>query len=328
MLLSLFLAACTSNQPDDTVIGADDTGTVQDTDTDTDTDSDTTALTLNYDADATGLGIALLQMTYDDTGNPQYDFWVGFDAAGSSQTIDLSSPPDAAIGESVFGAGAVGATYVVALYEDTDGSGGRDTGEAWVSAGAFAIWLEAAVPEDLAAAGVTAGWNIVAYPESAIYPLTGVPVALHRPVYDITIGGTVEGMPAGLPGGVMLYSTVAETPMYDAPLDGTSWSIALSGPPPAEHEIDGVPYAIEQPISYLDAEPTGFDAGDSGYSGACLRGTPVYLTWSLPEEFADALYFLAIGVVPGWIAGVPNSHGTLDPIAPSDYTALVMDQSC
>ncbi len=334
-LLSLAFAAsaCAPNEPDDTGASSADTGAGEDSGLDdtaagNDTGSDTTSLTLSYDGDAGGLAIAFVG-PYDGV-NITSDVWVGFAAAGTSQTIDLSDPPDSAVGPVDMLSGARGAVYFLTLYDDTDGSGTRDSGEAWVSAGPLAIFMADTVPESLAAVGVTVGWNILAYPSSALHPLSGVPMNLHRPHHDITVAGTVEGLSGNGAAAMLLYPYVGmppATPLYDEPLDGASWSITLSGPPPADHLYNSSDLALEQPLAYLDRTPSGFDGGDSGYSYACFRGSPVYLQWYATDDLSVALGQLYYGIGAGWTAAVA-SGGNLAPLDLSDYTSLVADGSC
>ena len=178
---------------------------------------------------------------------------------------------------------------------------------------------------------MTVGWNMLAYPSSSVYPLSGVPMNLHRPQYDITVGGTVEGLSGDAAAGLLLHPYVGTppvTPLYDGPLDGASWSISLSGPPPADHRLDSsADLALEQPLAYLDQAPTGFDGGDTGYSYACFHRAPVNLQWYATDDFSVAFSQLLYGMGAGWTAAVATS-GSLSPLDLTDYTSLVADGSC
>ena len=336
--LAVFVSAC-SPEPADvsgspgTAPGGDtsaeDSGSGDDSVDGEDSGTDTTPLTLTYDGDASGLGIAFVGPHLGDSWPS--DVWLAFDAAGTTQTIELAPPPDSDIANVDMLGGASGAVYFLALYDDTDGSGARDPGEAWVSAGPMAIFMAGTVPDQLASFGITPGWNVLAYPETVLYPLSGVPMKLHRPHNDITVGGTVEGLPGDAAAGMLLYPYVGmppATPLYDEPLDGLSWSISLSGPPPSEHYIEGSPWmALEQPLAYVDVAPSGFSRNDTGYSYACIRGNPVYLQWYATDDLSTAFSQLYYGMGAGWTAAVPKD-GNLVPLDPTDYTSLVADGSC
>lgn len=334
--LAVFVSACAPEPADDSGspgtgpggdTSAEDSGSDDDSGDGEDSGTDTTPLTLTYDGDASGLGIAFVG-PYDGVSWPS-DVSLAFDAAGTTQTIELGPPPDSDIANLDMLGGASGAVYFLALYDDTDGSGARDPGEAWVSAGPMAIFMAGTVPDQLASFGITPGWNVLAYPEPVLHPLSAVPMALHRPHNDITVGGTVEGLPADAAGGMVLYPYVGmppATPLYDAPLDGISWSISLSGPPPAEHFRDSGG-ALEQPIAYIDRADPGYDRRDTAYSYACHLGSPVYLQWYATDDLSAAFMQLYQGMGAGWTAAVPKD-GNLAPLDPAEYTSLVADGSC
>ena len=287
------------------------------------------SVTLNYDSDATGLGIALVGPWVDSSAAPT-EVWLGMDAAGTSQTIDLPAPPDSAIGSLTMLSGGVGAMYYLTVFDDVDGSGTRESGEAWVSVGTFAVYMET-LPESAVAAGWTEGWNVVGYPASTLLPLSGVPVTLVRPNYELTLGGTVVGAPADADIGMVLAPQSGTSPaalLHDEALDGDSWSMSVSGPPPADHHVEGSPdLTREQPWAYIDRAPAGYDSRDVGYSGACHGGSAVHLIWAATDDPSMALQLLHYGIGAGWTPTVMGSS-FFEPIDVDAYTSLVADGSC
>lgn len=334
ILLALVVtaAACSSTEPHETTGSSEHTGAggdTADTGPDDDTGSDTTSLTLAYDSDASGLAVAFVG-PYDGQDVPS-DVWLAFAAAGTSQTTTLPAPPDSAIGPVDMVGGAEAAVYYLAMFDDTDTGATHDPGEAWVGVAGLAIFMADPVPDELAARGLTVGWNVLGYPSGTLYPLSAVPMSLHRPQNDITVGGTVEGLRGeGDPALVLFpYGVGAEaTPLHDALLEGDAWTLTLTGEPPADHHHPNAPeFAFEQPLAYLDRAPSGFDSGDRAYSYACYRASAVYLQWYETDDFGAAFTPLMGGMGAGWTATFSDG-GTLRPIEPGAIMSLVADGSC
>lgn len=278
--------------------------------------------TLNYDGDVDGLGVALVQ--YDYRATKPGEIWMEAPAEGSSQVLTLAEPPSEHVEEGQ-------AFYLIALFEDGDGSGTHGPGEQWVSGGMLLGWAPDAVEGSTESEVMEAGWFAMDMVASELMPPSAVPVPVTRPTERIEFGGTVEGL-GGAAAGLMVYPqrNEVETLIVDVPLEGDSWSLTLDGVPSAEHllDVDGggvADDAYEAPYSYLDRGEPGFVYGvDEIHAQACYEGSAMHLFWmGGSDDLGVSFYTLLAGTGLGWVAFGGNVV-----VPPDDLMSLTMTVRC
>lgn len=175
--------------------------------------------------------------------------------------------------------------------------------------------------------------------------LSDIPIEVHEPSDTITLSGIVEpfvykpygkgkGTPTGdtggtgtgdtggygydfgdsrlalNPGGTAALATGSDiTLMVDEAFsDDDTWSMSLSGAPPADHATvaDALPggSVFEFPMSYFDVDDSAsFDAGDFFDAPACDEaGESVRLFWVVPSD--DRGFAAAMKGRTGWVASL------------------------
>ena len=329
---------------DDDATGDDDTG-----------DDDDTSVedTMVFDIDGEWSGTALTLIWFEPGGMFDEDMSL------LEQTVDgdpygcnPGEPPADHLWEAAPGFRV--AMYVPVLHEDLDGDGVRDPGEMIVGMGrAWPVWAEGAIPPDYTAQGVVEGWNAIEMDweedgEFAVHDVMGIPLGANLwPVESLQLGGqyvgdlAVETQRLAVAPITMFEGQPVSSLMYDEPL-ALSWTIDLSGEPPADHQVydphSGLNMAWEIPLAYLDNDGSGgLSGGDEPTYMVCYDGATVVVFWGdAAMELEVAWYYefalAAFGGGPGlFVAAMDPEAGEDDPpiqIDPADLLSLEVSGNC
>lgn len=339
-MLTFLLVACTG-EPEITI---DDTGGGGGKDSGKDTVDPVEAPTFTFTFSGSTTGRALLVQYIDDTEN-----WITGDVVtsaaltGSSQSIHVDDPPDAVqvtydeYPDTRFGFAAA------AVYNDDDGDVSQDFGELFVATDIMLLWIDGeVVPDVFEAGGAELGWNALAISSLSgdleVYDPLAVPMEIHEPRDEITVGGEYIGSTADVgvlaAPYVMLDGGMVTSYLYDEPLDGTSFTATFTGEPPADHfsddDGDGFGEAGELLISYTDAAPPdGYGTGDTPKYPACFDGEIVLLYWIDGfDDLARATIYGSMGFSAGWNALTTDGGDGVALLADANLQSLTMAQTC
>jgi hypothetical protein len=359
MSLLLFLA-CSGNKVtlgdsasgddsglDDTDSGTealDDTGTgTHDTAT---TDTETTAATfIVSDVDAAG-AVELAWMWAGKEGFEVGDVFASGTIVDGRAVVELPVPPEDQLSEipDIPGLYATYALPYAFVDEDADLSQDWDeviegVGEAWP------LYLEGTLPPEIAALGLSLGWNIVLPDETlglVVVDIDAIPLEGNLLVENetATIGGTV-GVEMTSPRLIVLpgvlftvwSDTAYTTRLYDDVLAST-WEVTVDGPPDDSHIYDisgaGLYASLEVPIAYDDLDGDGSLDGDTEtLYAACVSGAPAALMWiAPPTEALAALSLMYYGITPGWYPYRTSDTGDLEFLDETTATTMAFDDTC
>jgi hypothetical protein len=243
--------------------------------------------------------------------------WVTASITGSSVTVELSDVGDATELDPVSYPGTRAAFFAPSVFVD-DGDAAHEDGEAIVAVGTtFALWLEGALPDELASIGLQLGWNAVRQPtsgeEPGVEPLDAIPLPLNLlPTTAITLGGPSDGVEdasLALVPWVVLDGGTVSTFLHDerSAMGADGWSVTVEGAPPADHYVEEGPgqplfYALELPVAYFDTDATaGISNNDTPAGFACDGGNMAMLMWvDAPVTLEVAWVLASYGFGTGW----------------------------
>ncbi|MBX2796778.1 MAG: hypothetical protein KTR31_03885 [Myxococcales bacterium] len=327
--LTWSVLACTAEPTETAVLPETDTEDTPETTEDSGTPPDPTIgptdVTFVVTGDVTGMGISV---QYTGSGAI-----VSAPLTGPTHTFTLEERPNSELftlevdGEQI----RIG-FYSTAIHED-DGDGVPEPGEVYASVGPSLIFVPAEFDGSpiLADFGWTIGWNLLGFGT-----LSAVPMTIHEPSDAVTISGSYEATDAprlAVAPTTWLDDGTFGTLLYDEPLP-KSWTITLSGAPPAEHQLSGDPElpdgtALQLPFTYTDADESGsFSKGDVRLDelSLCSRDDPrgVRLAW-FPRS--DDLFhnLLVTDGQSGWHLVEVDEDGDLRiPFDPMDNEGVVI----
>ena len=339
-MLTFLLVAC-AGEP---AITIDDTDGGGGKDSGKDTVDPVEDPTFTFTFTGTTTGRALLVQYIDDT-----DTWATGDVVtsaaltSSSQSIHVDDPPEAVqvtydeYPDTQFGFAAA------AVYDDADGDVSQDFGEVFVATDIMLLWIGGeVVPDAFETGGAELGWNALAIrslsSDLQVYEPTNVPLEIHEPREEITVGGDYVGAAADIgvlaAPYVMLDGGMVTSYLHDAPLDGNSFTVTFSGEPPADHfsddDGDGFEEAGELLLSYADnAPPDGYGTGDEIKYPACFDSQIVLLYWLDGfDDLARATIYGSMGLTAGWNAVTSDGADGLGILDDTNLTSLTMAQTC
>lgn len=340
----LVLVACETTPPDtgdtsDTNDSAEDTADTADTGGPPD-------LGFDLDGDWAGTTLTLTWIDGSTLGSESVVFGeviVSAAAGADPLLVAAGVPPASALfePEPEDAPGMLVAMYMPALHVDQDGDGLLSGEETYVGAGTtWATYITGVIPEEYTAMGAVDGWNaILLFTDSGDPEFTdpmGIPLSANTSVNeDLTLAGRFRGDPDGMglvviPGSAFEGGGV-ESWLYDEALT-PSWSIPLTGEPPAEHfsTMEGIGWAaMELPIAYVDERAAGFGEGDIPTLAACFDGVPVGAIWfGGPTDLMMALQFSVTGMGSGWIAMTTGDVGGGTVLTEEEAATLSIDDSC
>ncbi len=368
MTISILLAlvACSGDKADDSAgtdtvdSGADTASTDTATDTaDTsndsgDTDSGDTAvadggITWNLGTRVSGAAVGLFPLDVAaDLGVIETPWWTtGVD--GSDTVTSPGGAPDMTYARALpdFPDTTL-AFFMPMVWDDANGNVVHDADERFrASSRIFGVYVDGALPAEIAALGLVLGWNALRLDTNGGLPVpfntANVPLPLNLDARSsLTIGGTLEGFATDDDGIVVVPPEVFSTPGREplASVDAASpWSLTLEGAPPADHmmDVDGTGAlfaAVEVALSWQEADGndglTTYDALSLACSRVDGQVRVVQLAWF--GEVRDTRYatFLAWSdLYVGWNAMLPGEGDALRALSEDEAGELVMgDTSC
>jgi hypothetical protein len=174
---------------------------------------------------------------------------------------------------------------------------------------------------------VPAAWMLVDKDDQDVIVRRQLPTGVElgdRVRYNASVsvgGGIAPGLSDGRFALTLLTDGDALLPAYNPPevvLEGSSWSMLASGPPPRDTLLteDGVASGRFWPVAWSDADGiTGLDpAADDLLGMACVPAGVVSLIWSpAPMKLGQALGLLEKGLRAGWSVRIDSPDGLLAP---------------
>ncbi len=240
----------------------------------------------------------------------------GVEVTGSRVELELGAPTDLQEDPKL---GVKLGVYVGALHDDDDGDGSFDEGEALRGVSTvWAVYVEGD-PGGLGKLGVVEGWNALLADVSGkggaedfeLYDPLAIPIETNLAVNETLLieGEVVKTAPNQglvLAPYVLFDGGSVQAYLYDEPM-GTSFSIALDGEPPADHQAMNVDFGavvgMEVPLLYADNNGDGaYNEGDYPSSYVCDGGLPIYAVW-MPAvtDLITGWSYGYWGMQPGWI---------------------------
>ncbi|MCB9795470.1 MAG: hypothetical protein H6741_22420 [Alphaproteobacteria bacterium] len=278
---------------------------------------ETTSLTFEIEGEWAGTTLALTYLVPSDPPVVGQQL-LNTEVTGPVMSVEVAEPREGELFELNPQAypGLYAALYAPTLHVDSDGDGYFDGGEPIVAAGATWAWyLEGDLPQQLLILGFRQGWNAVELDFvgeglPTVRDIDAIPLPADLwPVESLTLAGSYTAeFPLGdqrvaVISGETFSGSPPATLLYDEDLS-ESWSITLSGAPPADHwdtsgEING---AYEVAVTYDDSDGSGaFSDGDTPRFVPCLEDAAVVAVWSAgPEDLVTAVYMSVLGIGTGW----------------------------
>jgi len=224
--------------------------------------------------------------------------------------------------------GARAASYLLVTFLDEDGDGEKDDAEVYVGTSAFTLSLEyvEGATDAMRAAGRVDGWTLVDTDDSSLDPEALEVPADFLPVETLRLGGTNDHPHPDARLAVVSPQLESQLdPLVDIALDGPTWTLELTGRPPASHEMPEFTSMVpESLVVYVDdnapAGPWGDIEEDPLF--VCINGGPVVAAWSLgPTGLDEAQLATRYAMTFGWDVWDVVDDDVVDP---SDRTRLAI----
>lgn len=328
---------------------ATDTSDTQDTSDTTDTGVVEGGITWNIGTSVTGAAFGLFPLVFAADLEVAETPWWSTAVEGADRVVSTGEAPDASFAQDIpdFPDTTL-AFFMPMVWDDADGNLLHDPGERFrASSRILGVYVDGALPAELASLGLVLGWNALRLDSGDGYPvpfnIANVPLPLNLDVRStFPIGGTLEGLALDDDGLAVLspamFSTPGSAPLLTA--DAASpWTLTLDGAPPADHlmDIDGTGTlfaAVELVVSWQEADGNdGFTTYDA-VSVACSRldgeVRVAQVAWfGDVRDTRYATFFAWSDLHVGWNVMLPGEGDAVRTLSEDEAGALVIgDAAC